>query len=217
VAVEITPAGAVFNKDIYLKLCFDQLPENALEGTLTMSYYNGASGVWVPLESTPGEQGGLLTLSAAIEHLNIFSVLVEVATATPPPPADFVGSGLNIEPSVEKTVFVTRTGESVTITANIENKGGQEGTYTVELKLDGETVDSEIVTLDEGLSHEVSFTLSGLDYGEHEVEVAGLNDEFTTSRSIAWWLIILIIVAAGLIIWGVVWGIRRKRRAAQEG
>jgi len=61
----------------------------------------------------------------------------------------------------------------------------------------------------------VSFTRSGLDYGQYEVNVAGLSGTFTASRIITWWLIILIIVAIGLIIWGVVWGRRRRRRAHQ--
>ena len=67
-----------------------------------------------------------------------------------------------------------------------------------------------------GQSQQVSFTVSGLDYGQYEVEVAGLSDEFTASRSITWWLILIIVVAVGLIIWGVVWGTRRRRKAQQE-
>jgi hypothetical protein len=109
---------------------------------------------------------------------------------------------------------VTKTGENVAISASVANDGGQEGTYTVELKLDGETVDTEIVTLSARQSQQVSFTVSGLDYGQHEVEVDGLSDEFTTSRTITWWLIIVIIVAIGLIIWGVLW-FRRRRKARQ--
>ena len=218
VAVDITPTGAVFNKDIILTLCFSQLPENALN--VTISYYGGVSGVWVPLKSTLGEQDGMLTISAPLRHFTIFAVLAEFAPPSPPPPAHFVASGLSIETSVEKiwetVTFVTKTGESVTITASLANDGGQEGTYTVVLKLDGETVDTEIVTLGAGQSQPVSFTVSGLDYGQHEVEVAGLSDEFTTSRTITWWLIIVIIVAIGLIVWGVVWWRRRRRRAAQR-
>jgi nucleoside-triphosphatase THEP1 len=96
----------------------------------------------------------------------------------------------------------------------VANDGGQEGTYTVELKLNGEAVDTKIVTLGTGQSKQVSFTVSELDYGQYEVDVAGLSDTFTTSRTITWWLIIVIIAAIGLIIWGVVWG--RKRRKAQQ-
>jgi len=212
-AFDVTPTGAVFNKDIFLTLGFyqSQLPEDASEETITIAYYGDVSGVWVPLESTQGERDGMLILSAAIDHLNIFAVLIEVAPS-PPSPAHFVASGLSIELSVETGIFVTKTGESITVTANVANDGGQEGTYTVELKLDGETVDTETVLLSAGLSHEVSFAVSGLDYGQHEVEVDGLSDEFTTSRTITWWLIIVIIVAIGLIIWGVLW-FRRRRKA----
>jgi PKD repeat protein len=220
VAFNVTPEGAVFDRDIFLTLGFDelQLPENALN--TTMAYYDDVNGVWVLMDSEAGGPPNTvaeLSLSAPLNHFTIYAVLVEFAPVTPPPPANFVGSGLNIETSVETGIFVTKTGESVSITANVANNGGQEGTYTVELKLDGETVDTEIVTLGVGQSQGVSFTLSGMDYGQHEVEVAGLSDEFTTSRTITWWLILVIIVAIGLIIWGVVWGRRRRRRAAQEG
>jgi PKD repeat protein len=214
VVFNVTPAGAVFDKDIFLTLGLNQtqLPENALN--VTMEYYDDINHVWVPLNYEAGGPNGVaeLTLSAPINHFSIYGVLAQVA---PTPPANFAASGLSIMPSVEKTIFVTKTGETVTITANIANGGGQSGTYTVELKLNGETVDTKIVTLGAGQSQQVSFTQSGLAYGHYDVEVAGLSGTFTASRTITWWLIILIIVAIGLIIWGVVWGIRRRRKAHQ--
>jgi len=215
VVFNITPANAEFDRDIFLTLGIDELPENALN--VTMAYYDDVNGVWVLMESEAGGPSGVaeLTLSAAINHFSIYGVLAELEPTTPPQPAHFVPSGLNIVPSVEKTIFVTKTGESVSITADVANDGGQEGTYTVALKLNGETVDTKTVTLAAGRSQQVSFTVSELDYGQYEVEVAGLSDEFTASRTIAWWLIILLTVALGLIIWGVVWG-RRRRKAQQE-
>jgi hypothetical protein len=220
VVFNITPADATFDRDIFLTLGIDELPENALN--VTMAYYDDVNGVWVLIESEAGGPNGVaeLTLSAPINHFSIFGVLAELEPTPPPQPAHFVASGLNIEPSVERiwepVTFVTKTGESVTITANVANDGWQEGTYTVELKLNGETVDTKMVTVGAGQSKPVSFTRAGLDYGQYEVEVAGLSGEFTTSRTITWWLIIVIIVAIGLIIWGAVLG-RRKRRGAQEG
>jgi hypothetical protein len=218
VVFNITPAGAEFDRDIFLTLGLDesQLPENALNAT--MAYYDDVNEVWVELEYEAGGPSGVaeLTLSAPINHFSIFGVLVELAPT--PPPAHFVASGLSIVTNVEKiwksVTFVTKTGESVTITANVANDGGQEGTYTVVLKLNGETVDTRIVTLGAGQSQQVTFDRSGLDYGQYEVEVAGLSGEFTTSRTITWWLIIGIIVAIGLIIWGVVWS-KRRRKARQ--
>jgi hypothetical protein len=160
-----------------------------------------------------------LTLSAPINHFSIYGVLVELAPTPTTLPAHFVASGLNIERSVariwEPVTFVTKIGESVTITANIANDGGQSGTYTVELKLNGKTVDTKTVTLGAGQSQQVSFTRSGLDYGQYEVNVAGLSGTFTASRTITWWLIVVLIAAIGLIIWGVAWGRRRRRKAHQ--
>jgi len=219
VVFNITPANAEFDRDIFLTLGIDELPENALN--VTMAYYDDVNGVWALMESEAGGPSGVaeLTLSAPINHFSIFGVLAELKPTPPPPPAHFVPSDLNIVPSVDRIwepiTFVTKTGESVTITANVANDGGQKGTYTVELKLNGQTVNTKTVTLGAGQSKQVSFTVSGLDYGQYEVEVAGLSDEFIASRTIAWWLIILLTVALGLIIWGVVWG-RRRRKAQQE-
>jgi uncharacterized repeat protein (TIGR01451 family) len=216
VVFNITPVGAVFDRDIFLTLGLNQtqLPANALN--VTMASYDDVNGVWVPLEYEAGNNTvAELTLSAPINHFSIFGVLAELGP-TPPAPAHFKASGLNIVPSVEKTTFVTKTGESVTITANVANDGGQEGDCTVVLKLNGETVDTKTVTLGAGQSKPVSFTRSGLAYGQYDVEVNELSDEFTASRTINWWLIIGIIVAIGLIIWGVVWSRRRRRKAHQE-
>jgi hypothetical protein len=216
VVFNITPAGAEFDRDILLTLGLNQTQLPANVSNVTMVYYDDVNGVWVPLEYEAGGPNGVaeLTLSAPINHFSIYGVLAELAP-TPTPPAHFIPSGLSIVPSVEKTTFVTKTGESVTITANVANDGGQSGTYTVELKLNGETVDTKIVTLGAGQSQQVSFIRSGLDYGQYEVNVAGLSGTFTASRTITWWLIIVIIVAIGLIIWGVVWGRRRRRKAHQ--
>ena len=219
VAINVTPKGAQFDRDIFLTLGFDALPDEAVDAY--MAYYDDGEGVWVLLDAEPVDPNGVaeLNLSAPLRHFSIFGVLVELEPVPPPPPATFAGSDLNIVPSVEKiwetVTFVTKTGENVTITAKVTNDGGQEGSYTAQLKLNGTVVDSRSVTLGAGQSQYVSFTLSDLDVGEYEVEVAGLSGEFTTSRTITWWLIIVLIVAFGLIIWGAVWG-RRRRRPSQQ-
>ena len=217
VVFNITPADATFDKDIFLTLGIPELSPNVLN--VTMAYYDDVNGVWEPMDSEAGGPSGVaeLTLSAPINHFSIYGVLAELESTTPQQPAHFVASGLDIEPTVEKlSAFVTKTGESVTITANVVNDGGQVDSYTVQLKLNGETVETKTVTLGAGQSEQVSFTVSGLDSGQYEVDVAGLSDEFTVSQTITWWLILVIIVAVGLIIWGVVWGTRRRHKAQQE-
>ena len=216
VAINITPSGAVFDRDVVLTLAYDELQLPANTESVIMAHYDDSDGLWETLQFEVGEQSGVAeqTLSAPINHFSIYGILAEL---TPTPPAHFVPSDLRIEPSVERTVFETRTGESVAVTANIGNGGGEEGTYDVVLKLNGQTVDTKTVTVSAGQTKQVSFAQSGLDYGHYDVEVAGLTGEFTASRVITWWLIVLAVVAIGLIVWGVVWGTRRRRRAAQEG
>jgi hypothetical protein len=219
VAFNITPASAEFDKDILLTVGLDglELSENALN--VTLAYYDDVDGVWVPLDSEAGgppNSVAELSLSAPINHFSIYGVLAQLASTPTPPPAHFIPSGLSIVPGVEKTAFVTKTGESVTVTANVANDGWQAGTFTAVLKLNGQTVDTKTVNVGAAQTKQVKFTPSGLDYGNYEVEVAGLTGEFTASRTITWWLVIVIIAAVGLIIWGVVWSRRRKSKAQQE-
>ena len=217
VVFNVTPAGAEFDREILLTLGLNQtqLPANTLN--VTMAYYDDVNGVWETLEyEAVNNTVAELALSAPINHFSIYGVLAEVA-ATPTSPAHFVPSGLSIVPGVEKiSAFVTKIGEVVTISANVANDGGQEGAYTVVLKLNGQTVDTKTITLAAGQSQQVTFIRSGLDYGQYDVEVAGLTDEFTVSRTITWWLIVLLIVAVALIIWGVLWGRKKRRKAQQE-
>jgi len=208
------PCPIIFQSKAKLTLSYDPdlLPENT--SSVIIASYDTVQG-WRELEHPTGGISETEEVCASISHTLTFAMLAKLAPPTLLPP-HFVASSLTIVPTVreiwEPVTFVTRTGESVTITANIANDGGQEGTYTVELKLNGETVDTTTVTLGAGQSQQVSFILSGMDYGQYQVEVAGLSGEFTVSRTINWWLIIGIIVAIGLIAWGVIWG-RRKRKA----
>jgi len=52
-----------------------------------------------------------------------------------------------------------------------------------------------------------------VDYGQYEVEVAGLSGEFTVSKIIDWWSIFGIILAVSLITWAAFRWIRRKKPA----
>ncbi|MFC6721526.1 CARDB domain-containing protein [Natrialbaceae archaeon GCM10025896] len=64
-------------------------------------------------------------------------------------------------------------GESVETTATIENTGDLEGSFDAELEVDGQTVDSEPVTVDGGESTTVSFDRSFSDIGSYDVSVSG--------------------------------------------
>jgi len=197
----------------------DDLPEGAFEPVI--GFYDDELGLWITLPTDTGRVAEVGKVTGVIAYLaSPFAVLVNVpppSPSSPPPPpapASFVVSGLNIEPSVREiwqpVTFMTKTGESVTITADVANDGGQEGTYTVELKISGEIIDSEVVTLDAGQSEQVSFTLSGMDPGQYEVEVSGLSGEFTVQRTLNWWLIGGIIAALLILLGWLIWHYRKN-------
>jgi hypothetical protein len=206
-------SGVTFDQNITIVLNYDPDELSEFIASLAVAYYDTEQGIWVGLSPDIGRVAEIGKATGLINHFSTVAIIAELAP--PPAPASFVASTLNIEqsPLVWKNIFVGVTGEDVTITANVANNGGQEGTYPAVLKLNGETVEANEVTLGPGQNRQVSFTLSGMDYGQYKVEVAGLSGEFTVSRSIDWWSIIGIIAAVGLITWGAIWGIRRRKPA----
>jgi hypothetical protein len=128
----------------------------------------------------------------------------------PPKPAEFVFSNLRIfypgviPPEVEAGQTVT-----ITVSIEVENVGELEGGRTVELKVDGEVIDSKGVTLEGGASATVLFELTRGE-GTHEVEVVGFTDSFTVNPLPSFWdkipgfpyeSIILGLIAVIIIIW----------------
>jgi hypothetical protein len=206
-------SGVSFDQNITIVLSYDpnDLPEST--DSVAVAYYDIEQGSWVSLPTDIGRVAEVGKATGLINHCSAVAIIAELAPA--PTPASFVPSALNIEqsPQVWKNIFVGVTGNDVTITANVANNGGQEGTYIAELKLNGETIDAKEVTLAAGQSQQVTFTLHGMDYGQYEVEVAGLSGEFTVSRIIDWWAIFGIILAVAVITWGVIRWIRRRKPA----
>jgi len=200
-----------FDPPISMLLSYD--PETLPEGAFSpvIAFYDAAQGLWVELPADTGRvaEVGKVT-GLANRFASPFAVLVSLppppAPSLPPPPpapAHFVVSGLYIAPPEIKV------GENVIITVNVVNDGGQEGAYLVELKINGEIVDSEGVTLGAGQSEQVSFTLSGTEPGQYEVVISELSGEFTVLRTINWWLIGGII-AAIIILGSLGWYFRRR-------
>jgi hypothetical protein len=176
-----------------------------------ISFFDHANNQWVILPPDTGivAEVGVAT-GLATYFASPFTVLVNVPpaeTPEPPPPtpepAHFVANGLSATPAEVKV------GENVTISLNVANDGEETGSYSVELKIDGQTIDSQMVTLAGGQSETVSFTISEAKAGQYEVTVSGLNGSFTVLKPSLWW--IYIIIAAIVIILGVLaWRYRKK-------
>jgi len=185
------------------------LPPGASEPVI--GFYSHADNRWVILPPDTGRVAEVGVVTGMAEYFaSPFAVLASAPPpATPelpppaPAPAHFVASSLNITPAEVKA------GETVTISLNVANDGEETGTYTAELKINGNTIDSKVVTLDGGQSELVSFAVSSSEAGTYEATVSGLSGSFTVEATSIWW--IYLIIAAVVIIGGVLVLRFRKR------
>jgi len=166
-----------------------------------IGFYSHELGQWIILPPNPGIVAEVGVATGLADH---FASPCAVLASVPPPatpeppapnPAHFVASSLNIVP------FEVKTEETVTISLNVTNDGEVTGTYTAELKINGDVVDSKAVTLEGGQSEPVSFAVSASEAGTYEVTVSSLSGSFTVVKSSIWW--IYLIIAAVVIIGGV--------------
>jgi hypothetical protein len=166
-----------------------------------IGFYSHELGQWMILPPNPGIVAEVGVATGMADH---FASPCAVLASVPPPatpeppapnPAHFVASSLNIVP------FEVKTEETVTISLNVTNDGEVVGTYTAELKINGDVVDSKAVTLEGGQSEPVSFAVSASEAGTYEVTVSSLSGSFTVVKSSIWW--IYLIIAAVVIIGGV--------------
>ncbi len=213
-----------FGKPIVLLLRYD--PDELPEGTSSVfiARYNSDLGMWEPLPPDTGRVAEVGEATGLISMFSTFAVVAELSPPappepqpqptptppepTPPPsPAHFVASDLKVVPSLEKIgiwnalTFVVRMGESVTITVNVGNDGGQEGSYVANLNINGQTQDTKEITLHPGQGQELVFTTIENEPGHYVVQIGDLSGEFTTLLWVNWWLIGGLIAAFALLGW----------------
>jgi hypothetical protein len=151
----------------------EKLPENHFLPFIAT--YNDVDGV-VRLSVSTASLIETGKAKALVNDEEIFFVAVELAPPPPPLPARFEASNLIINP--EKTF----TGETVTISVTIANKGETEGSYEVHLIVDGIVRTIEEVTLSAQSTETLTFEVSNLSAGTHQVKIADLSGEFEVVR-----------------------------------
>lgn len=106
--------------------------------------------------------GGVVTYAPQIQEF------IEKISAR----AEFQVSNLTISPSE------VESGGSVMISVDLINVGDEEGTYVVELKIDGFIEETKSITLGEGEHSTISFDVCREVEGSYLVEVENLSQEF---------------------------------------
>ncbi|MBE9513234.1 MAG: hypothetical protein IMY77_04205 [Chloroflexi bacterium] len=199
----------------------EELPEDAT--SLFIAYYDTELGKWVKSQGVPGRVAEVGTAAGLVNHFSSLAVMATLPPSPsppsspepspppppppPPPPAHFVAGGLTITPSQEKIgiwepfTLMVRTAKSVTISTEIGNDGGQEGSYVADLKINGQTQDTKNITLRPGQSREVIFTVTENKPGHYVVQIGDLSGEFQTLVWTNWWLIGGLIAALTLLAW----------------
>ena len=171
------------------------LPSAMAVGT---QYWKCQNGQWVNCTSLLGDDDGdnVLTLTITDGGLGDAdgsadgtivdpggpAVAVAVAAAPAAPGASY---GADKTPPYLKTKYLNvnpqqvYAGQTVTISTNVVNHGGEAGSYTVALKIDGQVEQTRTVTVSPGVAQPVRFTVSKTRPGTYAVAVGGDRGQFT--------------------------------------
>ncbi len=184
---------------LVMKYDLNKLPKGV--SALAIARYDTEQG-WVELQ--PGYDGVAEagTITAEINQSISFALLAQMAPSPPSPPppptptptpATFEVSNLNISP------IETIVGQPVTITAQVANSGGTEGSYSLNLNIDGVTEATKEIHLVPSASQKVSFTVSRDRPGVYHVALSGLSDRFSVSLPLIYWILTAILAIAALM------------------
>jgi len=168
---DFQPSGATFEPPVTLTWSYDpaDIPEGVAEEDLLIAYYDQAAGEWIVLEGCVVDPEAD-TVTCLVGHFTAFRAMVFI-----PVPA-FSLSGLEVSP-VEVEV-----GTPVTISAVVENTGGQTGSYEVILRINGVVEATKAVTLSAGVNISVTLTTAKDVPGSYSVDVNGLTGSFTVKE-----------------------------------
>ncbi|MFC2072057.1 hypothetical protein ACFLUU_04995 [Chloroflexota bacterium] len=161
-----------FEPSVRLTISYDpeNLPENAF--TPFVGRYTDEEGL-VRLDPSPGATIEIGKAKAKLSHASLFAVMTQLAPPPPPLPAKFEVSSLTINP------IQAQLGQSVVISLTIANEGATAGNYELYLKVDGIIRTIEEITLTANSTEIVSFEVSNLAIGKHEVKIAHLTGQFS--------------------------------------
>lgn len=208
--LDIGPQGSNFDPPLVITVEYDpeSLDEGVVEENLVFAYFDVETEQWVQCSCMVNTEAHVII--AQISHCSVFTVLSEA------PPPFFALSNLAVS-STEVT-----SGQSTTVSVDVQNTGDVESSYVVKLKINGAVEETRDITLAGGDTTTVSFTVSKDTPGTYVAEIGGQSGEFTvveSATSISWSVIITIIAGVMAVVFIVLslyyW--RNPRRPAEVG
>jgi len=207
-AYEFQPAGAKFAPALSLTLSYvdNDVPQYLSEEDVYIAYYDTTAENWVRLTSQVDTQNNIVT--AAVSHFTTFAIMG--GAAIPPTPANFSVTSLDLSSAQ------VEPGQEVLVTVNVTNIGGCEGSYTLNLTINGAVEQTKTVTLASLASDTITFTVTKEQPGSYTISVDGLTKEFSVVAlappwlSRYWWTIVVGLVVIGLLLFFFRWWRPRK-------
>jgi PKD repeat protein/C1A family cysteine protease len=192
-AYKLEPEGATFRPALNLTLCYgdNNTPQYVAEKDIYIASHNSGSGNWSALPSRVDT--GNNTVTAPVSHFTTFAI---IGLATPPR-AEFTITSLDLSGSI-------KSGEELTATVTAANTGDGEGSYRVNLTINGKVEQVKTVTLAPSATETVTFTISKDVPGIYTVSVDGLRGEFTVTPpswlNRFWFPMVVVAIALGAIL-----------------
>jgi hypothetical protein len=211
-AFDFGPGSMTFSKPVGITLGYTvtDLPDDTI--ALNMVHFIGDGSSYEIVETEDSQTAELGFLIGQADSFSVYAILADI-------PA-FEVSDLVIDPSRHETwgfpTFTAREGEEALITADVTNTGNYEATYTANLQVNGETVDSQTITLAPDQTGQVEFTISDIETGDYEIVLGDQSTTFESFFWINWLLIVLIPVALILIALLAGWLFARRKKTAEK-
>jgi len=209
-----------FDPPVGLTIRYD--PENIPEHSFPpyIARYSEEEGL-VRLESPVSFLASLGRVDALVDRCALFMALAEIAPPPPPLPVDFTASNLIVSPH---DAF---EGDPVKISVTITNEGSEDGTHELYLIVDGIVRAIQEVTLGGKSSETLTFEITNLAAGFHQIKAAGLTETIRIEKvaidqlgpGVNWMVLdfsVAGVVIIGLLLW-LLYLQRERRRVTEIG
>jgi hypothetical protein len=221
-AYDCTPSGITFDGRVRLTLGYTVSALPAQVSSIRMAVYTPDTG-WTDCQTESGV-AGIGSLTARVEHFSVFAILATTGSSeTQANDNNPVFSAAHLKVAPNRSTYwpffplLVLDGMNVSVTTDVTNSGGVDGTWDLLLKVDGKDREIAQVALNTSETKTVTFTIHGSSQGEHTVQVAGLSGQYVTKWTINWWLLIVVALILAVAGWIVFLAVRRWRLARVRG